>query len=161
MVVHTKLLETIAEERKYTFISTGMSTIKDIEKAVKIFRKYDCPFELMHCHSAYPMPLHEANLRVIPFLKKKFNCKVGYSGHEVNSTLVCIPAVLMGATSIERHITIDRTMYGNDQAASLEPNGLVRLVNDIRMLEIILGNGKKNICKSEIPNIKKLRQKLV
>ena len=161
MLIHKKLLETVAEEKKYTFISTGMSSIKQISDAVKIFRKYKCPFELMHSHSSYPMPEKEANLRVIPFLIKKFKCKVGYSGHETGSYNICLPAVLLGATSIERHITLDRTMYGSDQAASLEESGLKRLVRDVRILEKILGDGKKRVWKSELPAQKKLRHKLV
>ena len=161
MLVHEKLLHTIAEEKKYTFISTGMSSLKDIEKAVKIFRKHHCPFELMHCHSAYPMPVEEANLKLIPFLKKKFRCKVGYSGHEAAATYVSLPAVFLGATSIERHITLDRASYGTDQAASLEPKGLNTMIRDIRILEKIMGDGKKRVWKSEIPNQKKLRQILV
>ena len=161
MLVHEKLLHTIAEEKKYTFISTGMSSLKDIEKAVKIFRKYHCPFELMHCHSAYPMPIEEANLKLIPFLRKKFRCKVGYSGHEAAATYVSLPAVFLGATSIERHITLDRASYGADQAASLEPKGLNTMIRDIRVIEKIMGDGKKRIWTSEIPNLKKLRQILV
>ena len=158
MLVHEKLLQTIAEENKHTFISTGMSSLKDIEKAVKIFRKHHCPFELMHCHSAYPMPIEEANLKLIPFLRKKFRCKVGYSGHEAAATYVSLPAVFLGATSIERHITLDRASYGADQAASLEPKGLNTLIRDIRVIEKIMGDGKKRIWTSEIPNLKKLRQ---
>ena len=158
MIVHYNLLETIAKERKYTFISTGMSTLQDVDKAVKIFRKYKCSFELLHCHSSYPMPVNEANLKSIPFLQKKFKCKVGYSGHEHSATNVSIPAVMLGATSIERHLTLNRTFYGNDQAASLEPEGFGRLVRDIRLIEKILGDGKKRIFKSEIPTQKKLRQ---
>jgi len=161
MLVHTKLLEKIAAEKKYTFISTGMSTINDISKAVKIFKKHKCPFELMHSHSSYPMSLNEANLKVIQTLKKKFKCDVGYSGHESSGYLVCITAVLQGATSIERHITLDRTMYGSDQAASLEPEGLFRLVRDVRALDLILGDGKKKIWDSEKPAMKKLRERLV
>jgi len=157
MLVHHKLLHNIAEEEKYTFISTGMSTIEQIKKAVDIFKKYDCPFELQHSHSAYPMAIEEANLRMIQTLKKKFKCGVGYSGHEVGSYLVCVSAVLLGATSIERHITLDRSMYGSDQAASLEPPGLFRLVSDIRVLDSILGDGKKRIWDSEKPAMKKLR----
>ena len=161
MLVHYNLLETIAKERKYTFISTGMSTLQDVDKAVKIFRKYKCSFELLHCHSSYPMPVNEANLKSIPFLQKKFKCKVGYSGHEHSATNVSIPAVMLGATSIERHLTLNRTFYGNDQAASLEPEGFGRLVRDIRLIEKILGDGKKRIFKSEIPTQKKLRQILI
>ena len=161
MLIHKKLLETVAEEKKYTFISTGMSSIKQITDAVKIFRKHKCPFELMHSHSSYPMSEEEANLRVIPFLIKKFKCKVGYSGHETGSYNICLPAVVLGATSIERHITLDRTMYGSDQAASLEESGLKRLVRDVRMLEKVLGYCKKRVWKSELPAQKKLRHKLV
>lgn len=158
MLTHHKLLETIAKEKKYTFISTGMSSLENINDAIKIFKKFNCPFELMHCHSAYPMPKEEANLKLIPMLKKKFKCNVGYSGHETSSTNVSIPAVLLGATSIERHITLDRSMYGNDQAASLEPEGIKRLVRDIRLVDKVLGDGKKRVWKSEIPAQKKLRQ---
>jgi N-acetylneuraminate synthase len=161
MLVHDKLLVEIAKEKKHTFISTGMSTIKQISNAVKIFRKYKCSFELMHSHSAYPMHDEEANLLTIQTLKKKFKCNVGYSGHEVGSYNVCVPAVVLGATTIERHITLDRTMYGSDQAASLEPEGLFRLVRDIRGIDKILGDGKKRICESEKPAMQKLRQVLV
>lgn len=160
MIIHRKLLETIAEEKKYTFISTGMSEMKDITKAVNIFKKHNCPFELMHCHSAYPMPIKEANLKLIPILKKKFKCKVGYSGHEVAATNISIPAVLMGATSIERHVTLCRSNYGYDQAASLEAEGIGRLIRDIKILDEIMGDGKKRIFRTEMPNIKKLRQVL-
>jgi len=161
MLVHEKLLKTIAEERKPTFISTGMSTMKEIEKAVKIFRKYKCLFTLMHSHSAYPMSLEEANLKVIQTLKKKFKCDVGYSGHEISSYVVSLSAVLMGATAIERHITLTRVLYGSDQAASLEPPGLKRMVRDIRFLDKIIGDGKKKIWESELPAKKKLREVLV
>ena len=158
MLIHYDLLETIAKERKYTFISTGMSTMKDIHKAVNIFRSYNCPFELMHSHSTYPMPINEANLLLIPKLKKKFKCKVGYSGHETDAYTLCIVAVVLGATSIERHITIDRAMYGSDQAASLEYTGFHRMVKDVRQVEKISGDGIKRIWDSEKPTMKKLRQ---
>ena len=157
MLIHHNLLDVIVKEKKYTFISTGMSTMKQIEQAVKIFKKHRCPFELMHGHSAYPMPLEEANLKVIPKLKQKFNCKVGYSGHEVSSYLVCIVAVTSGATSIERHITLDRSMYGSDQAASLEIPGLMRMISDVRIVEKLLGDGIKKVWDSEIPVRDKLR----
>ena len=158
MLVHIKLLETIAREKKYTFISTGMSTMKEIENAVKLFKKHKCPFELTHSHSSYPMPVEEANLKLIPTLQKKFKCKVGYSGHETGAYLICVTAVLLGATSIERHLTLDRAMYGSDQAASLGPEGIFRMVRDIRNIEKILGNGKKKIWNSELPAKKKLRE---
>ena len=161
MLVHTKLLETIAEEGKHTFISTGMSTMNDISKAIKIFKKHKCSFELMHSHSSYPMKIDEANLKLIQTLKKKFKCDVGYSGHESAASLICIIAVLQGATSIERHITLDRTMYGSDQAASLEPEGIRRVVRDVRVINLILGDGKKKIWDSEKSAMKKLRERLV
>jgi N-acetylneuraminate synthase len=158
MLIHDKLLNEIAKEKKHTFISTGMSTMRQISNAVKIFRKHNCSFELMHSHSAYPMPDNEANLLLIQTLKKKFKCNVGYSGHEVGSYNICLPAVMLGATTIERHLTLDRTMYGSDQAASLEPEGMFRLIRDIRLVEKILGDGKKSIWKSEEPALQKLRQ---
>ena len=161
MIVHKKLLEKIAEERKHTFVSTGMSTIKEISEAVKIFKKHNCPFELMHSNSSYPMAIKEANLKLIPYLKSKFKCDVGYSGHESSGYLVCVAAVLLGASSIERHITLDRTMYGSDQAASLEPEGLIRMIRDVRLINTILGDGKKIIWDSEKPAMKKLREILV
>ena len=158
MLTDYKLLETVAEEKKLTFISTGMSTMDEVRKAVEIFKKYDCPFELMHCNSAYPMDISEANLLCIPALKKEFNCNVGYSGHEVAGYLICVSAVLLGATSIERHMSLDRTLYGSDQVASLEPLGWVRLVRDIRKIKQILGDGKKRIWDSELPAKEKLRK---
>ena len=161
MLVHEKLLEVIAKEKKYTFIGTGMSTLKQIGNAVNIFKKHGCPFELMHCNSAYPMPESEANLRVICTLKNKFHCQVGYSGHEVGATDVSLPAIMLGASSLERHVTLNRTFYGHDQSASLEPAGIWRLVRDVRGIETILGDGKKRVWNSELAAQNKLRQKLL
>ncbi len=157
MLTHKKLIEIIAEERKPTFVSTGMSTMDEIRTAVEIFKRHGCPFELQHSNSSYPMKLEEANLRCIQTLKNEFNCNVGYSGHESVGYIVCVAAVMLGATSIERHITLDRTMYGTDHAASLEPSGLARLVRDIRTIDKILGDGIKKVWPSEIPVMKKLR----
>jgi len=157
MLTNAELLKTVAEEKKHTFISTGMSTMEEIGDAVNIFREYNCPFELMHTNSSYPMKIEEANLLCIPMLKKKFNCDIGYSGHEVSAYQVSLIAVSLGATSLERHITLDRTMYGSDQAASLEPSGLKRMIRDVKNVEAILGDGKKRIWDSEIPVKKKLR----
>ena len=159
MLTNIELLEFIAQEKKSTFISTGMSTIDEIRNAVKIFRKHNCPFELMHTNSSYPMKNEEANLNCIGTLKNEFSCNVGYSGHEAGATLVCVAAVLLGATSIERHTTLDRSMYGSDHAASLEPAGLQRLVRDIRLLDIIKGDGIKIVWPSELPKLKRLRRK--
>jgi len=157
MLTNLELAEIVADEGKKTFISTGMSNMDQIKQIVEIFRKKSCPFELMHSNSSYPMKLEEANLKCITVLKKEFGCDVGYSGHESSSYIVCIAAVMLGATSIERHITLDRSMYGSDQSASLEKAGLVRLVRDIRRLDFILGDGVKRIWDSEIPVMKKLR----
>ena len=157
MLTNHKLLEVIAKERKSTFISTGMSTMDEIRDAIRIFKKYECPFSLQHSNSSYPMKEEEANLNCITTLQKEFKCDVGYSGHETIGYLICVCAVILGATSIERHITFDRSMYGSDQAASLEPQGLKRVVNDVRRIENVLGDGEKRIWPSEIPVMEKLR----
>ena len=157
MLTHKKLLDVIAEEQKNTFISTGMSTIDEIKNAVTIFEKHNCPFELQHSNSSYPMKDEEANLECIKTLKNQFNCNIGYSGHESSGYLISVCAVVLGATSVERHITLDRTMYGSDQAASLEPKGLERLVRDIKNIKKIFGNGEKRVWESELNAMKKLR----
>ena len=157
MLTYDKLLEKIAEEKKHTFISTGMSTMDEIRNAVEIFRKHNCPFELQHSVSTYPLNIEDTNLRCIQTLKKEFNCNVGYSGHESSGYLVCVVAATLGASSVERHITLDRAMYGSDQSASLEIHGLIRLVRDVRQIESIMGDGIKRILDSEIPIMKKLR----
>jgi len=157
MLTHTELLKLIAEERKHTFISTGMSTLEEIKDAVDIFRNTNCPFELLHTNSSYPMKIEEANLKCMQTLREKFNCDVGYSGHEAIGYLICVTAVILGASSIERHISLDRSMYGSDQSASLEPVGLKRLIRDIRRIDTIYGDGVKRIWDSEIPVMKKLR----
>lgn len=156
MLTNDELLKAVASEGKYTFISTGMSTYEEIDHVVDIFRVAGCPFELMHCNSTYPMPKEDANLRLIPALKERYGCKVGYSGHETGR-VVSTCAVALGATSIERHITLDHTMYGSDQAASLDVDDLSRLVKDIRLIETILGDGVKALSEKELATKKKLR----
>lgn len=156
ILTHKDLLNFVAEEKKYTFISTGMSSFKEIDECVDIFRKKGCPFELMHCNSVYPMKDIDANLKVIVALRKRYNCDVGYSGHEVGLQ-ISLAAAALGATSIERHITLDRTMYGSDQAASLEPAGLIRLVRDIRIITKAMGDGVKRVTKEEESIKAKLR----
>lgn len=156
MLTHVELLRTVAQEKKPTFISTGMSSYTDIDRAVAIFRKHDCPFVLMHCVSEYPLKESLINMRSIVELRSKYGCPVGYSGHE--STM--IPgtlAAMMGAVAIERHISIDRSMYGSDQAASLERRGLEKMVDYIRTIPIIMGDGKKRITEGEAATAKKLR----
>lgn len=156
MLTNDELLEVVAAEKRYTYISTGMSTMAEIDHAVDIFRKHACPFSLMHCNSTYPMAETDANLRMISSLKEKYQCDVGYSGHETG-ILVSLLAVAAGATSIERHITLDRSMYGSDQKASIEPDELKELVKSIRLTEEILGTGDKMLSEAELAVRKKLR----
>ncbi len=156
MIVCKELLEEVASEKKHTFISTGMSTYEDIEKAVEIFKSKDCSFELMHTISTYPMRDEDANLKLISTLKNKFSCDVGYSGHETGLS-VSYAACALGISSLERHITLDRSMYGSDQSASLEPSGLHQLVGGIRKIEEAMGDGIKKVIDAEIPIAKKLR----
>jgi len=157
MLTNIDLLKTVAKEKKHTFIATGMSTLDEIHQAVDIFKEENCPFELMHTNSSYPMKIEEANLKCIETFQNKFNCNVGYSGHETASYIVSVAATVLGASSIERHITLDRSMYGSDHAASLEPSGLIRMVRDVRRVELIMGDGIKRVWDSEIPVRKKLR----
>ena len=156
LLTNIEVLEEVASEGKYTFISTGMSNYEEIEKAIQIFKEKNCAFELMHCNSTYPMKNEDANLLMINKLKEKYNCKIGYSGHETG-TLVSTCAVAMGVTSVERHITLDKTMYGSDQASSVEPWELCKLVKDIREVEKIMGNGEKVLSEAEMEVRKKLR----
>ncbi|MDB4226682.1 N-acetylneuraminate synthase family protein [Candidatus Pelagibacter sp.] len=157
MIVDHKFLNEVAKTHKHTFISTGMSSKEDIDNAVNIFKKNDCSFELMHCVSTYPMKIEDANLITINQLKNEYNCNVGYSGHE-NGVVVSLAATMLGITSLERHITLDRTMYGSDQSASLELSGMQNLSSSINKLLLSLGEpslGK--IIDEEIPIAKKLR----
>jgi N-acetylneuraminate synthase len=159
MIVYDELLETIANEGRHTFISTGMTEYKDIQNAVRIFREVGCSFELMHTVSTYPMKDENANLNMIKTLREKFNCDVGYSGHEVGLAVSYASAAL-GITSLERHITIDRSMYGSDQSASIEPAGLMQLIGAVRKIEVAMGDGIKRQIKEEEPIAANLRQHL-
>ncbi len=160
MIVYEELLKMVALEGKHTFISTGMSTYGYIDKAVKIFRDKGCPFELMHCVSTYPMDNHkDANLNVIKTLRNRYNCDVGYSGHE-SGLAVSYGAAALGINSLERHITLNRAMYGSDQSASIEPNGFRSLVSSCRKIQEAMGDGEKRILDSEKPIAKNLRQHL-
>ena len=149
MLGHIPLLKLIASEKKRTFISTGMSTLEEIDEVVKIFKDANCPFELMHCNSTYPMKDEDANLRCIPMLKERYGCEVGYSGHESSLIKVCITAVALGATSLERHITLGRSMYGSDQAASIETHAIKNFVDSVRIIPLVLGNGEKVFTSAE------------
>ncbi len=157
MIVDKNFLEEVSKRKKHTFISTGMSTKENIETAVKIFEKNKCSFELMHCVSTYPMKPQDANLITIKKLREIFNCNVGYSGHE-NGVVVSLAALMMGISSLERHITLDRTMYGSDQAASLEKKGMKQLIDSMnKMLETVGEEKVGYIHPEEIPIAKKLR----
>ena len=159
MIVYDDLLQKVAAEGKHTFISTGMTTEEDITKAVDVFQNANCPFELMHCISTYPMNEEDANLNAINTLREKYGCDVGYSGHEVGLA-VSYAATALGATSLERHITLDRSMYGSDQSASVEPSGFRMLVGAVRKIEQAMGDGKLGYLEREIPIAENLRQHL-
>lgn len=156
MLTHEPLLKMVAAEGKHTFISTGMSDHGHIDRAVEIFKKAKCAFTLMHCVSTYPCADTECNINLIPVLKSRYKCPVGYSGHETGP-LPSVLAVAMGAVALERHITLDRAMYGSDQAASLGKRGLELMVRDARKVQEILGTGKKVILDAEKAVEKKLR----
>jgi N-acetylneuraminate synthase len=157
MLGHIPLLKLIASEKRKTFVSTGMATLEELDQVVAIFKAAKCPFELMHCNSTYPMKDEDANLLCIPMLRERYEVSVGYSGHESSLIKVCTAAVALGATSIERHITLDRAMYGSDQAASIETNALRNFVDTVRAVPSILGNGKKVLSESELKTREKLR----
>jgi len=157
MIIDKDFLFNVSKRKKHTFISTGMSSFDDINTAVKIFRDNNCSFELMHCVSTYPMKPQDANLLTINQLKKEFKCDVGYSGHE-NGIAISLAALMMGISSLERHITLDRTMYGSDQAASLEFQGMKNLTSSIDKMLIALGEEKMGFILEEEQLIaKKLR----
>ena len=159
MIVYEDLLRMIAKEGRHTFISTGMTTYKDIDKAVEIFKQESCPFELMHTVSTYPMKDEDANLNMIKTLGEKYDCNVGYSGHEVGLA-ISYAAAALGITSLERHITLNRSMYGSDQSASVEPPGVRQLVGAVRKVEVAMGDGVKRTYEAEAPIAANLRQHL-
>jgi N-acetylneuraminate synthase len=159
MIVYEDILKMIAEENKHTFISTGMTDFENIQKAIDIFRSAECSFELMHTVSTYPMKDEDANLNMIKTIRDKFQCNVGYSGHEVGLA-VSYAAAALGITSLERHITLDRAMYGSDQSASVEPSGLRTLVGAVRKIEKAMGDGEKRIIDAEVAVARKLREHL-
>ena len=155
MLTNVELLKVIAAEKKHTFISTGMHSIDDITKCVNIFKK-KCKYTLLHCVSIYPAPEESLNLLTINFLKKKFRCNVGYSGHE-SVVSPSILAYFLGATVIERHITLDRSMWGTDQSASLAEEGIKNLTSIILKVPTILGKEKIKKSKAETNLLKKFK----
>ena len=156
MLTHKRLLEIVAEEGKHTFISTGMTKLEQIDKVVKIFEKHNCPYTLMHCVSVYPCLDEWCNLNMILTLKERYDCPIGYSGHELG-VMPSVIASVLGAIAIERHITIDRSMYGSDQSASLEKRGLEIVIRDAKSIKRILGSGKKIVIPEEEKTAYKLR----
>jgi N-acetylneuraminate synthase len=155
MITNLDFLNQVARQKKKTFISTGMCNLKNIETAVKIFKKSKCKFVLLHCVSIYPCDEKKLNLSLIPFYKSKFKCEVGYSGHE-SSVSPSVTAYMLGAQVIERHITLDRSMWGTDQAASLSSEGMTILTDILKKIPRTIGNGKKIFLKDE----KKVAQKM-
>ena len=158
MLTNLKLIEAAAKSGKKVILSTGMSTEEEIYKAICVLEPgpemYD--YAILHCNSTYPAPLDELNLSCIKTMKDKYGCEVGYSGHEFRLG-TSVAAVYLGATIIERHITLDRSMWGSDHLSSLEPQGLFKLVSGIRELEQSFGDGKIKVTESEKPVRKKLR----
>ena len=156
MIVYEDFVSTVAAEGKRTFISTGMTQYKQIDRAVEIFKASRCPFDLMHCISTYPMADEDANLNRIKTLRERYQCNVGYSGHEVGLA-VSYAAAALGITALERHITLGRAMYGSDQAASVEPAGFRQLVGAVRKIEKALGDGRLEMNDKEASIAEKLR----
>ncbi|MBL96862.1 MAG: N-acetylneuraminate synthase [Legionellales bacterium] len=156
MITNEQLMRESARSGKEVIFSTGMSNLDEVDQAVEWMREEDADFSLLHCNSTYPAPLEDLNLKCIQTLKQRYNCEVGYSGHEFRLGTT-VASVYLGATIIERHITLDRTMWGSDHLASVEPQGLIKLVKGIRELEIALGDGHKRVTDGELPVRKKLR----
>jgi N-acetylneuraminate synthase len=156
MLTHSEFLREVAGERRLTFVSTGMATDSDVDNAVKIFKEVECPIILMHTVSVYPCKEDLLNLNCIRTLKEKYGVPVGYSGHE-STVAPSLVAAVLGAVAIERHITLDRAMYGSDQAASLAPRGLHELVSELRRFPLMLGDGIKKYELGEDSVAKKLR----
>lgn len=150
-----QLLRHTRKQRKPIILSTGMSTYDEIDHAIEVLGKED--LIVMHSCSTYPAHYEELNLRAIPTMKERYRVPIGYSGHETGISS-SVAAAVLGACSIERHITLDRSMWGSDQAASLEPNGISRLIRDIRLVEQSMGDGIKRVYERELPIIKKLRR---
>ena len=156
MITNKQLIEKISKQKIKTLISTGMCSLNDISNAIKIFKKNKCPYVIMHCVSQYPCPENILNLNLIPFYKKKFKCEVGYSGHE-STVSPSTFAWILGATYIERHITIDRSLWGTDHAASLSEDGIRNLSNILLKAPNFFGSGKKIISSSEKKLLKKFK----
>ena len=156
LATHLEFLNEVAKRKTLTYVSVGMCDYEDIDAIVKIFRSYSCPLVLMHTISTYPAQDKDLNLKMIQTISSKYNLPVGYSGHE-SSVSPSVVAASLGAVAIERHITLDRAMWGTDHSASLEPSGLNQLVGAIRKVPIVLGDGVKKIIEGELEAAKKMR----
>jgi N-acetylneuraminate synthase len=154
MITNEKLMKACAATKKKVIFSTGMSTYEEIDQAVEWLSSSETL--MLHCNSTYPAPLKDLNLKCIQTLKERYNCEVGYSGHEFRLG-TSVAAVYLGATCIERHITLDRTMWGSDHLSSVEPQGLIKMVRGIRELEEAYGDGIKRVTDGELKPRKKLR----
>ncbi len=155
-VTDLELIEYVCKTGKPILLSTGMSTINEIDKAIDLIRKYTNQFVLLHCISCYPTEDKDINLRVIPTLRSRYNCQVGYSGHE-RGVAICTSAIALGACVIERHFTLDRTMKGPDHASSVEPPGMSLIVNRAKRMFEAMGNPNKSVLDCELKNRKKFR----
>ena len=155
-VTDLKLIEYVCQTKKPIIISTGMSTIEEIDKAIELIKKYTKDFVIMHCVSCYPTEDKDVNLNIIPTLKNRYNCPVGYSGHE-RGIAISASTVLLGSCAIERHFTLDRTMKGPDHASSVEPIGLNDIVTRSKKIFNAMGTSEKNVLDCELKNRKKFR----
>ena len=156
MITNEELMRASAKMGIKVIFSAGMSTLEETDQAVEWMREEGAEFALLHCNSAYPAPLEDLNLSCIQTLKERYGCEVGYSGHEFRLGTT-VASVYLGATILERHITLDRTMWGSDHLASVEPQGLIKLVKGVRELETALGDGIKKVTEGELSSRKKLR----
>ncbi len=156
MMTNENLMRAAARTGKRVIFSAGMSTLEETDKAVEWMKEESADFALLHCNSAYPAPLEDLNLSCIKTLRDRYGCEVGYSGHEFRLGTT-VAAVYLGASILERHITLDRTMWGSDHLASVEPQGLIKLVRGVRELEVAYGDGVKRVTEGELPSRKKLR----
>lgn len=156
MMTNEPLMRAAARTGKKIIFSSGMSTLEETDKAVQWMREEQADFALLHCNSAYPAPIEDLNLSCIKTLQGRYNCEVGYSGHEFRIGTT-VAAIYLGATILERHITLDRTMWGSDHLSSVEPQGLIKMVRGVRELELAYGDGVKRVTEGELPSRKKLR----
>jgi N-acetylneuraminate synthase len=156
MITNEELMLASARTGKKVIFSCGMSTLEETDRAVELMRQENAEFAILHCNSAYPAPIEDLNLSCIQTLKSRYECEVGYSGHEFRLGTT-VASIYLGATILERHITLDRSMWGSDHLSSVEPQGLIKLISGVRELEKAFGDGVKRVTEGELPSRKKLR----